>query len=514
MKFLNSLTLLVSSVASAVAMSGSGRMTYYGNASDCPSDMALPACGYVDFDTQYYVAMNYVQYDKTLTNWANPNSASICNTCIKITYGNKSIIGKVIDKCPGCPEGGIDVSLPLFEKLADSRLGVVNVSWETSSCDGLIHTSGDSCKLKAEDNTPAKVSNASVKKTTTTSKKASIVYITKSKKPSQTAAIRVASTTTVQYRKPTTTTEAPKPKTTEAPKPTTTEAPKPTTTEAPKPEVTETVESTPSVEDENEEELAPAPEQTTIEIPAEVPTDIASDAYFTYLQYELQVARADIEEARREKEAARQEAEEAEKEKQAAIEDIKTINEEKLAFAEEARKSGHKEEAERYEKEAKELEKEALKRQAEAVKREQQALAREVVAKAKESAALAREADILLKQKEALEAQQKKVEEAVKNAEKSPVVGAIGSALGVAAILGVGGFTLKKYSPNSYESIKRNLSVKKLPGSYQSLKRSLSMKKNHTSAEETFDAPSMPQKTYVKEISIDMDETEGKSESK
>jgi len=504
MKFLNSLTLLVSSVASAVAMSGSGRMTYYGNASDCPSDMALPACGIVDFDTQYYVAMNYVQYDSTLTNWQNPNSAGICNTCIKVTYGNKSVIGKVIDKCPSCQEGAIDVSLPLFEKLADSRLGVVNVSWEASSCDGLIRTSGDACKLKAEDNTPAKVSNASVKKTTTTSKKASIVYITKSKKPSQTAAIRVASTTTVQYKKPTTTTEAPKPVTTEAPKQVTTEAPKPETTETPEP--------TPTIEDENEEEIE-APVQT-IEIPKEIPTDIASDEYFIYLQYELEVARADIEEARREKEAARQEAEDAEKEKQAAIEDIKTINEEKLAFAEEARKNGHKDEAERYEKEAKELEKEALIRQGEAVKREQQALAREVVAKAKESAALAREADILLKQKEALEAQQKKVEEAVKNAEKSPVVGAIGSALGVAAILGVGGFTLKKYSPNSYESIKRNLSVKKIPSSYQSLKRNLSMKKDHSKTEESFGTPSMPQKTYVKEISIEMDETEGKSESK
>ncbi|ORY30254.1 hypothetical protein LY90DRAFT_424266, partial [Neocallimastix californiae] len=93
--------------------------------------MALPACGIVDFDTQYYVAMNHEQYDSTLTNYANPNSATICNTCIKVTYGNKSVIGKVIDKCPSCAPGTIDVSLPLFEKLADSRLGFVDATWES-----------------------------------------------------------------------------------------------------------------------------------------------------------------------------------------------------------------------------------------------------------------------------------------------------------------------------------------------------------------------------------------------
>ena len=130
-----------------ISLKGKGRMTYYGDGGDCPSNIALPACGFVDFNTKYYVAMNFHQYDSTLINSSNPNDAKVCNTCIKITYDNKSVIGKVIDKCPVCPEGAIDVSRTIFKKFADLDVGVIDVSWETVSCDGLILTSGDPCEV-------------------------------------------------------------------------------------------------------------------------------------------------------------------------------------------------------------------------------------------------------------------------------------------------------------------------------------------------------------------------------
>jgi myosin heavy subunit len=273
---LSTLSLFVSGIASALAMSGRGRMTYYGNASDCPSDMAIPSCGLVDFDTQYYVAMNFAQYDSTLTNYANPNSAQICNTCIKVTYNGKSVIGKVIDKCPSCASGAIDVSLPLFQKLADPGLGVVEASWETASCDGLIKTSGDACSLTAHDNkqaedAPKKVATTSKKTTskkttsrktttttttttttrkpitrkptttTTSSKRTTIVYVTKAKKTtSREAEIYVAPTTTKKSisskstTTTTTTTTTSSKKSTTTTTTTSTEEQKPTTTSSKK----------------------------------------------------------------------------------------------------------------------------------------------------------------------------------------------------------------------------------------------------------------------------------------
>ncbi|OUM57139.1 carbohydrate-binding module family 18 protein [Piromyces sp. E2] len=121
-----------------VAYSYSGRMTYYGNSYDRPSINAIPACGIdgVDLETDYFIALNENQYNDSLTNRYNPNSATVCNRCIKVTYKNRWVVGRIIDKCPSgsCKFGSLDLSPTIFETLENLDTGVIYADWEYTDC--------------------------------------------------------------------------------------------------------------------------------------------------------------------------------------------------------------------------------------------------------------------------------------------------------------------------------------------------------------------------------------------
>ncbi|MCQ2818022.1 MAG: RlpA-like double-psi beta-barrel domain-containing protein [archaeon] len=57
----------------------------------------------------------------------------LCGSCIRVHGTKATITGTMLDKCPGCSWGALDVSKDAFVTLfGDSRIGRVhNVSWES-----------------------------------------------------------------------------------------------------------------------------------------------------------------------------------------------------------------------------------------------------------------------------------------------------------------------------------------------------------------------------------------------
>ncbi|KAH8113676.1 hypothetical protein DFH11DRAFT_1510138, partial [Phellopilus nigrolimitatus] len=52
-----------------------------------------------------------------------------CFKQISITANGKTANAQIVDKCPGCPYGGLDLTEGLFEYFAPTSVGVLTGSW-------------------------------------------------------------------------------------------------------------------------------------------------------------------------------------------------------------------------------------------------------------------------------------------------------------------------------------------------------------------------------------------------
>ncbi|KAI1270354.1 RlpA-like double-psi beta-barrel-protein domain-containing protein-containing protein [Xylariaceae sp. FL1019] len=86
-----------------------GDITYY--------EPGLGACGWTNSDSEDVVALSTADYDGN------------CGKSITITKDGKTASAKVVDKCPSCASGSIDVSSTVFAQLADLSVGRTTVSW-------------------------------------------------------------------------------------------------------------------------------------------------------------------------------------------------------------------------------------------------------------------------------------------------------------------------------------------------------------------------------------------------
>ncbi|KAI1122162.1 RlpA-like double-psi beta-barrel-protein domain-containing protein-containing protein [Nemania abortiva] len=86
-----------------------GDITYY--------QPGLGACGETNSDSEAVVAMSPSQYTGN------------CGKYITITKNGKTAKAKVVDKCPSCASGSIDVSSTVFQSLVDLSVGRTTVSW-------------------------------------------------------------------------------------------------------------------------------------------------------------------------------------------------------------------------------------------------------------------------------------------------------------------------------------------------------------------------------------------------
>jgi expansin (peptidoglycan-binding protein) len=64
-------------------------------------------------------AMNSAEYD----------TAAVCGASIHLVGPSGEVTVRVVDLCPECPRGNVDLSKQAFAKIADTILGRVSISW-------------------------------------------------------------------------------------------------------------------------------------------------------------------------------------------------------------------------------------------------------------------------------------------------------------------------------------------------------------------------------------------------
>ena len=103
----------------AVPAEASGEGTYYaatgaGNCSFDPSPNDLMVA-----------AMNAVDY----------RTAAWCGACLEVTGPDGTVTVRVVDQCPECAEGDLDLSQEAFERIAPLAAGRVPITWRAVACE-------------------------------------------------------------------------------------------------------------------------------------------------------------------------------------------------------------------------------------------------------------------------------------------------------------------------------------------------------------------------------------------
>ncbi len=112
------LPIIVTAAATvAVNPTHQGLATYYGatGAGAClfdpsPADLMV-------------AAMNAVEYD----------TAAVCGAYVRVTGPSGSVTVRIVDLCPECQAGHLDLSQEAFAQIADPVLGRVAISWQVIS---------------------------------------------------------------------------------------------------------------------------------------------------------------------------------------------------------------------------------------------------------------------------------------------------------------------------------------------------------------------------------------------
>jgi expansin (peptidoglycan-binding protein) len=76
-------------------------------------------------DSGFVAALNDPDYD----------GAAWCGACAAVDGPNGSIVVHIVDRCPECASGDLDLSRNAFEALAPLEQGRVPISWKWAACD-------------------------------------------------------------------------------------------------------------------------------------------------------------------------------------------------------------------------------------------------------------------------------------------------------------------------------------------------------------------------------------------
>jgi expansin (peptidoglycan-binding protein) len=102
-----------------VPMPAMGSGTYY--AAD-----GTGACGFDASPSDLMVAaMNVADYDH----------AAWCGACLEVTGPNGVVTVRVVDECPGCSHGDLDLSQQAFAVLSPLSAGRIPIIWREVACD-------------------------------------------------------------------------------------------------------------------------------------------------------------------------------------------------------------------------------------------------------------------------------------------------------------------------------------------------------------------------------------------
>lgn len=99
--------------------------TYHGDATYYPANEALGNCSYGQVPYIRIAALNSTDYD----------NARMCGAYVRVTGPRGTETVKIIDRCPECESGEIDLNGTVFGRIADPLAGRVRVSWRLVSPD-------------------------------------------------------------------------------------------------------------------------------------------------------------------------------------------------------------------------------------------------------------------------------------------------------------------------------------------------------------------------------------------
>jgi len=96
-----------------------GEATYYDFADGSGN------CGFPATPNDLMVgAMNHVDYA----------ASAVCGSCVRVEGPEGTIDIRIVDQCPECPQGNIDLSPDAFERIAPLEQGRVPIAWTYISC--------------------------------------------------------------------------------------------------------------------------------------------------------------------------------------------------------------------------------------------------------------------------------------------------------------------------------------------------------------------------------------------
>ncbi|KAF5324639.1 hypothetical protein D9611_004230 [Ephemerocybe angulata] len=129
-------------------------------------DAGLGACGKVNSNSDFIVALNAAQ-------WAG---GAHCGESITISYGGKSARAQIMDLCPGCPFGGLDMTRGLFSFFASQDLGIIHGAWSFGGSGGASPATSSRPTSTASPTTRPHTSTTYSTTTTTTTTTHSTTY--------------------------------------------------------------------------------------------------------------------------------------------------------------------------------------------------------------------------------------------------------------------------------------------------------------------------------------------------
>lgn len=68
-------------------------------------------------------------------NGADWTGSAHCGACVEVEGPAGTVVVRIVDKCPGCAEGDLDLSREAFAVIADPELGRVPIRWAPVGCD-------------------------------------------------------------------------------------------------------------------------------------------------------------------------------------------------------------------------------------------------------------------------------------------------------------------------------------------------------------------------------------------
>jgi len=116
-------TLSRNELDSSLNVTQRGLEKRFDNAKFTLYDAGLGACGQVNSNSDFIVALNHLQFD----------SGGYCFKTITINYQGKSAQAQIVDRCEICPYGGLDLSRGLFSFFGSQGTGIIFGSWGLGS---------------------------------------------------------------------------------------------------------------------------------------------------------------------------------------------------------------------------------------------------------------------------------------------------------------------------------------------------------------------------------------------